>query len=257
MSQWITVYQKEIRQQWSNKQLIWVPLVIILLAIMDPISFYYLPELIEMGGGLPEGAVFEMPPLQVNDAVMMAIEQLNMFGVIIITVISMGTIATERKSGVGEIIFVKPLHPFQYVSAKWAALLTLSHVSLFFGLLLNWYYVNVLFGELAFILFIKVTLFYSLWFAFTVTIAIFYNSFMKSAGAVAASTFITIILLTIINMIFGHRLPYFPNQLSKQIAILLETNTITNDLIAISVILILLISTLLSIASLLFQHKKL
>ena len=35
--------RKEGLENWRNKKWIWVPLVFILLAIMDPITNYYLP----------------------------------------------------------------------------------------------------------------------------------------------------------------------------------------------------------------------
>ncbi|HLR70808.1 MAG TPA: hypothetical protein VK085_05180 [Pseudogracilibacillus sp.] len=34
-----------------------------LLTTMDPLSYYYLPEIIEMAGGVPEGAVIDIPSL--------------------------------------------------------------------------------------------------------------------------------------------------------------------------------------------------
>ncbi|MDY0407538.1 hypothetical protein [Paracerasibacillus soli] len=58
--QWLILLQKEMVENWRNFKWIWVPLVFILLAIMDPISTYYLPQILEAVGGLPEGAVFEI-----------------------------------------------------------------------------------------------------------------------------------------------------------------------------------------------------
>lgn len=257
MNQFLVVFQKEILQQWRNKQLIWVPLVMILLAIMDPLSFYFLPEILNMTGGLPEGVVFEIPELAPTEAIIMGMEQLHLFGILIIILISMGTLAGERKSLVAEIIFVKPLKPFYYVLAKWAALVVLSLMALSFGLIFNWYYVNFLFGDVTFLTFLKLLSFYSLWFVFVISVAIFFNSFLKSPGGVVVSTIITLIIMTVINMIIGHHLPYFPNQLKSEIYNMLESGVASNDLVYISLILVGIICILLMLATTFFRRIKL
>src|SRR5699024_9883536 len=106
-----------------NKKWIWVPLVFILLAIIDPISNYYMPQIIDSIGGMPEGAVFEIPELSSAEVILMTLGQLSSLGVLVIILMSMGTIAGERKSGVIELILVKPVSYQHYITAKWAALL--------------------------------------------------------------------------------------------------------------------------------------
>src|SRR5690625_1038278 len=105
--QWKTLFHKEMLENWRNYNWIWVPLVIIVLAIMDPLTNYYLPEIIEAVGGVPEGAVFEIPTPTAQEAMMMSLSQLSTLGVLIFTFITMGTIAGERRSGVAEVIFTR------------------------------------------------------------------------------------------------------------------------------------------------------
>ena len=98
--QWMTLFNKEMMENWRNKKWIWVPLVLILLAILDPISNYYLPQIIEVVGGLPDGAIINLPEFAPADVVMMSLSQLSSLGVLVIVLMAMGTIASERKSGV-------------------------------------------------------------------------------------------------------------------------------------------------------------
>src|SRR5699024_9542675 len=135
-------------------------LVMILLAIMDPLSLYYLPEIIELTGGVPEGTVFEMPPLTPSEIILVTLEQLNMFGVLIIALITMGTIAGEKNSGITEIILVKPVRYVHYVTSKWAAYLLLIWASLFIGMMANWYYTNLLFGDVSFVTVLQIISFF-------------------------------------------------------------------------------------------------
>src|SRR5690606_36497753 len=115
-------------------------------------------------------------------------EQLNLFSVLVISLISMGTIASERNSGITEIILVKPIRYAHYVIAKWIAFLILIWFSLCLGMLANWYYVNLLFGDLNFTTILQIMFFYGLWFMFVLTLSIFYNTLFNSPGLVVAST---------------------------------------------------------------------
>src|SRR5690625_357528 len=171
--QWITLFQKEIKENWHNKKWIWVPLVLVLITIMDPLSYYYLPQIIDAVGGVPEGSVIEIPELVPDEVIMMSLAQLSMFGVMIVALISMGTIAGERKTGVTEIILVKPISYVHFITSKWAAYFVLVVGSLFIGMLVSWYYINILFGDLTFLTLIKVVGFYGLWFIFVLTLSIF------------------------------------------------------------------------------------
>lgn len=254
--QWSTLFQKEIAENWHNKKWIWVPLVMVLLTIMDPISYYYLPEIINLAGGVPEGTVIEIPTLAAEEVVMMSLEQLSMFGVLIIALISMGTIAGERNSGITEIILVKPVRYHNYITAKWMTLLLLVWGSLALSMFLSWYYTNLLFGELPLLVLLKIIFFYGLWFTFVLTLSLFFNTLFKTPGLVAACTIFTIVLMSIINMIFGHKLTWFPNQLSNYIHEMVVINKISTELVGTSIIISLLIVLILTAAITIFKHKE-
>src|SRR5690625_2437539 len=148
--QWMTLFKKEMLENWRNFKWIWVPLVITLLAIMDPITTYYMPIILDSVGGLPEGAVFEIPEPHPNEVIMMSLNQLSSLGVLIIILMSMGTIAGEIKSGVAELVLVKPINYFNYITSKWAALLFMVWMALIIAMTTSWYYINLLFGEVLF-----------------------------------------------------------------------------------------------------------
>lgn len=256
MTQWGTLFQKEMLEFWRNRKWIWVPLTFMLLTIMDPLSYYFLPEIIELSGGVPEGAVIEFPNLAVPDIIMASLSQLSMFGIIIIALISMGTIAGERKMGQSEMILVRPISYTNYMTSKWVAYVLLIWVSLSLSMLLSWYYTNLLFGDLSFMMLIKVVGFYGIWLTFVVTLAFFYHSFCRTPGVVAACTIFTIAIMSGINTALGHKLTLFPNQLSGQIGQMLATNNISKDLMIISGILLLLIVILMVVAINIFKKKE-
>ena len=257
MMQWRVLFKKEMIENWRNKKWIWVPLVIILLAIMDPISNYYMPQILESVGGLPDGTVLEFPEFAPPEVVMMSLGQLSSLGVLVIVLMSMGTIAGERKSGISELIFVKPVSSFNYITSKWAALLVLIWVSLFLGMLVSWYYTNILFGELSFMALLQITFFFGLWLMLVISLSIFYNTLFKTPGAVAFLTILTIILMSIITQVFAHVLEWSPNNLSAHILEMLMTEEIPSDLIGSAGITILISLFLLGFSVIALKNKEL
>ncbi|GIO27862.1 ABC transporter permease [Ornithinibacillus bavariensis] len=254
--QWSTLFQKELLENWRNKKWIWVPLVIILLSIMDPITNYFLPQIIESVGGMPDGTVFELPDFSPSEVIMMSLSQLSSLGVLVIVLLSMGTISGERKSGVSELILVKPVSYSNYITSKWLSLLLLVWLSLFLGLLMSWYYTNILYGTLSFVDFTKVFFFYGIWLTLVVSLSIFYNSIFKSSGLVAFFTILTIMIMSIITKIFHHVLDWSPNNLSIYIQEMLTAEKINGDLWATSGV-ALAISVLLVLVSIqMFKRKE-
>lgn len=248
MMQWIVLFKKELIENSRNFKWIWVPLVIILLAIMDPISTYYLPQIIESVGGLPDGATIELPTPLANEVIMMSLGQLSSLGVLIIVLMSMGTIAGERKSGVSELILVKPISYWNYITSKWVSLILLVWTSFILGMIASWYYINLLFGELLFSSLLQVILFYGLWLTLVVTISVFYNTLVKTPGLVGALTIITTTVMSLITNIFDHILTWSPINLSKHIHHLLMNNSVSTDIIATSIITVILIVLLLIVS---------
>jgi len=257
MMQWMTLFRKEALENWRNYKWIWVPLVITLLTIMDPITTYYMPQIIDAVGGVPEGATFDIPIPSPSDAMMMSLGQLSSLGVLVIILISMGTISGERKNGVTELILVKPIAYRNYIMAKWFSLILIISLALTIGLFMSWYYINLLFGDLSFLTLLQVIFFYGLWLVLVATISIFYNTLFRSPGLVAAFSIITIMLMSIVTSIFSHILPWRPSKLSSHIQETLITNELSIDLIGSAVVTIVISAVLLLASIYIFRTKEL
>src|SRR5699024_3918812 len=80
-----------------------------------------------------------------------------------------------------------------------------------------------------------------LWFIFIIAISIFFNTFFRNAGLVIACTIGTIFILSGINTVIGHRLTWFPNQLTAHINEMLLTSKLSNALLGTAGIIIILI----------------
>ena len=254
--QWTTIFKKEMLEYWRNFSWVWVPLVFILVAIMDPLTTYYLTKIIDAVGGLLDGTVIDLPETTPQSALFMSLSAFSMYGVLIIVLISMGIIAGERKSGVAELVLVKPVSYLSYITSKWAAKLVLILASYLIAMLTSWYYVNLLFGEITFGMFVQVLLFYSLWLTFVLTVTIFVNTLFKSPAIVGFVSIAILIVMSIFNSIFNNIITWFPNSLSGHILTMLNTNEIPTELWGTSSVILVLIVVLLFGSLFTFRGKE-
>ncbi|WP_077702753.1 ABC transporter permease [Virgibacillus dokdonensis] len=239
------LFKKEVLENWRNKKWIWVPLVFILLAIMDPITNYYLPEILESVGGLGDGAVIELPTFSPADAIMMSVSQYSTLGVLVIVLLSMGIISGERKSGVIELVLVKPVSYTKFVLAKWLSLLLLVFAAFIIGMTASWYYTNILYGEITFSMLLAVIFYYGLWLLLVCTVSIFFNTVTQSPGIVAFATIGTTAVISLVTSLLGTRLAWSPTNLSVYIQELLVTGDVSSELMYTTIISIVLIALIL------------
>ncbi|WP_100372290.1 ABC transporter permease [Bacillus sp. FJAT-45037] len=257
MRQWLVLFQTEFLEMARNFKIIWLPLVFILLGMTDPLTTYYMPQILEMSGGLPEGAVFEMPLPSAPEVLMMTVSLLNLLGVLIIVLASMGTIAAERKSGLAGMILVKPIPYSYYITAKWAGLSVVGLASVFLGYLAGWYYVTLLFEPISFGLFLQSYLLLALWFLFIFTLVIFFNTVVKVPGFVAFVTLATIIILSVLTNTFDTWMRWSPAQLTGNVGSLLIEGRKFEDLwLTVTVTLILVVGLMFSAVTIL-RNKEL
>lgn len=257
MNQWITLFRKEILEMWRNFKWIWIPLVFIVLGMTDPLTTYYMPIILDTVGGLPEGAVIEMPVPSPNEVLLMSMNQLNMLGVLVIVLAFMGIIASERKSGLAAMILVKPVSFFNYVTAKWVSLLLIGGLSLFLGYLSGWYYTSILFGTVPFETIIKSNLILLLWYVFILTLTIFFSSIFKIGGITGFITLVSVIVLSIMTNILGDWMVWSPAQLTDSIGSLVMLGEIAEGFVFSLVSTLVIICVMVYAAIKILKNKEL
>lgn len=213
MSQWFVLLQKEILEMWRNLKWVWVPITFILLGVKDPISSYYMPQIIDAMGGLPKGAVIKLPVPTAVEIFVQAMGQFNTIGVLIIVLTTMGVIAAERKSGVAAMILVKPVSYTAFITSKWAGSLLLMLFSFFMGSIASWYYTGILFKWIPFTDFLGSFLLYSVWFIVTISITVFFSSVMLTPGAAGFISLAVITLTGILGSTLSKWMEWSPAQM--------------------------------------------
>lgn len=140
-----------LNKEWSELirtyRLLLVPILFAILAVMAVLMAKMMPELISSSTDLPAGAVIQIPDPTIKDALMAITPQFDQLGLLAMILLFMGTIASERASGVMTMILVKPVSKWSYVGAKILSSFVLITLSYLLSILISWYYINQLFTE--------------------------------------------------------------------------------------------------------------
>jgi len=198
--QWIVLFKKEWTESIRNFKWLWIPIVFVLLGLTQPITSYYFADIMEQFGGLPEGAVFEMPTPTAAEVLTGTLGQFSQIGFLVLVLAFMGTIASEKNQGTFIMVLVKPVSYVNYLTAKWAHLLILSLFSFLIGFITSVYYTFMLIETMPILDALKGAFVYALWIVFVMTIVLCLSALLKSAGLVAFASLGTAILLSMLSM---------------------------------------------------------
>ncbi len=135
----------EFKEIVRSKRLYFVPLILILLAVTQPVLLYFLPDLIESGGNLPEGATITIPEPSPEEVMQSVSEQLNQIGMIVILLAASTQFSHEREWGTLAWLRSLRIGAGTLVFSKWLAQLALASVGLSFAYLSSYYYTMLLF----------------------------------------------------------------------------------------------------------------
>ncbi|MFJ7725710.1 ABC transporter permease [Neobacillus sp. NPDC097160] len=257
MSQWMTLLQKEIVEMWRNFKWIWVPITFILIGVQQPITTYYMPQILDLAGGLPEGAVIKIPTPSAGEVLIQGLGQYTTLGVLIIVLSTMGILAAERKSGVAAMILVKPVSYRSFVTAKWAGGVLLVWFSFLIGYLATWYYTGILFEWIPIEDFFQSFFFYGLWLTVILTITIFFSASLLTPGIAGFSSLAVVIVVNLVSSTISNLLEWSPSQLTGYAGEILLGKGISDDTLPASIIAAGCIVILLALSVVIFKKKEL
>jgi ABC-2 type transport system permease protein len=249
MRQWMVMYRKELLEMWRSGKWLWVPVVSILLCVMNPVTSYYMPEILDKAGNLPEGTILQIPVPTAAEVMTSTLSQFGMMGILILVLASMGIVSAERTGGVAAMILVKPVHHFSYISAKWAGVLTLAGVSFLAGYASAWYYTELLIGHVDIGGGILAFGAYGLWLAFVLTVTVLMSTLLRGGGAAAFVSLFIAAALSLITGLLPRFMEWSPGRLPGQAGVLLQAGEALSSLVwSICVTLIFIVAMLLASA---------
>src|SRR4051794_18241357 len=188
MKNFLTLFKKEMKESLRNGKWIWLPIVLIIIGISQPITNYYMPQILEAAGNLPEGAVIDFPTPTGEEVLMGTMSQYGMIGTLLFVLATMGVVSQERQNGSLTLVMVRPVSALQYIASKCAAQLTILLSALVASYLLTWYYTNILFSPVPWQTMLGSLVVYSLWIVFIVVVTVLFGTMLKSSGGIAGAS---------------------------------------------------------------------
>jgi ABC-2 type transport system permease protein len=209
------LFRKEMLENVRNYKWIWIPLVFLLLGISNPITSYYMPQILEAGGVTAEAA--KLIPVPSSAEIMVkALSQYGTLGLLVLALAFMGTVSVERQSGSAIMVLVKPVSHAQYIMAKWAGMAVITLVAMGVGHLGTWYYTSLLFDDVPFYLVWASYWVYVLWLIFINTLTLLFSSLLKSQGGVAFISLAIAAILALATNILGNLMKWSPSRLTGE-----------------------------------------
>ncbi|MDE0563026.1 ABC transporter permease [Exiguobacterium sp. B2(2022)] len=139
------IFKQEWRESWVNKRLIWIPIALMLLASMQPLTLYFLPDILASGGNLPDGAVIEIPTPTPEEVLISVSEQLRQIGLLVVLLSAMHTFSHERTNGTLAWLKSLQIPTSRIVVSKWGHYALLSVGSILLAQTAAAYYTVILF----------------------------------------------------------------------------------------------------------------
>lgn len=214
MNIWLIMLRKELTELWRSYKWLWAPLVFIALGMMQPITTYFLPQILENAGGLPEGAVIEIPMPEPEQVLLETMSQYNTIGLLILVLAFMATVSGERTSGQAGMIMVKPVSYASFISVKWVAATLLMTVSLLLGMTGAWYYTEQLIGPIAYSQVALGLTLLALWFSFVMALTVCFSALLRSGAAAAFLSLLCAVLLSVLPAFLSKWMKWSPSMLN-------------------------------------------
>lgn len=203
MKQFNVFLLKELREAVRSFKLLWIPLVFLSLGVSDPLVNYFMKDIMEAVGNLPEGFEIFMPELAPADLLAASTSQFQLIGIIVLIAVYVGSVSRERQNGTAALIYSRPISYLTMFLSKWAAVSLVSLLSVVAGYAGSMYYTAVLYGTVEWDRFFVMVGVYSLWIVTLMAVTLMFSAAFRTAVAASLAILIGPIGLLIDSLIGG------------------------------------------------------
>ncbi|MGE7674973.1 ABC transporter permease [Lysinibacillus sp. NPDC094403] len=194
--------QKEFREAWRSWKFLWIPLVFALLGMTDPLTNYYMKDILNAVGNLPEGFEMLMPELMPVDLLQASVGQFQTIGLLVLMATFVGVVSKERTNGTGTLLYVRPISFGAYFMSKFIVMSTVGFVSILAGFTASVYYTVVLYGTFEIGPLVASFFTYFSWLLFVLAVTLMMSAAFKTVVA-ATCAFAFIFIGQILDAIVG------------------------------------------------------
>lgn len=217
----MVLFKKEMKESVRSGKWIWLPIVLIVIGISQPLTSYYMPQILEMAGNLPEGAVIDIPMPSGAEVLMGTMSQYGTIGTLLFVLALMNVISQERQTGSLSFVMMRPVSATEYMASKYMAQLCILLVSLAASYLLTWYYTNILFDPVPWNLMVVSLVVYSLWIVFLTAVTLFVGTLLRNSGGIAGASMMFLAVMSLLTTLFPKYMEWNPANLRAEASIIL------------------------------------
>ena len=201
MRQFNTLLKKEFLDCLRSYKLLWIPLVFLSLGVSDPLTNYYMSDILAAVGNMPEGFEMILPELNPADLLAASTGQFQLVGLIVLVAVFVGSISRERQNGTATLLYVRPISATAIFMSKWVMASIVGMLSALLGYAGSMYYISILYGTVDLNDFVAMLCTYFVWIIFVMAITIAMSAAFQTSIALAVAIFVLPIGLVIDSMI--------------------------------------------------------
>lgn len=202
MNEFSVLLQKEFREAWRSWKFLWIPLVFALLGMSDPLMNYYMMDVLNAVGNLPEGFVISIPELVPADLLQASIGQFQLIGLLVLIAAFVGSISKERANGMATLLYIRPISFAAYFMSKFVVMSAVGLISIVAGFTASVYYTVILYGKFEMPMLLASFVTYFVWLLLVFAITLLMSAAFKT-GIASAFAFIVIFGGQIVDAIVG------------------------------------------------------
>ncbi|MBP2243275.1 ABC-2 type transport system permease protein [Cytobacillus eiseniae] len=216
MRNFIVLFKKEMKESMRSGKWIWLPIVMMVIGISQPLTSYYMPQILEMAGNLPEGTVIEIPMPTGAEVLVGTMSQYGTIGTLLFVLALMNVISHERQTGSLSFVMVRPVSALQYIISKYISQLSILLVALAASYLLTWYYTTILFDQVPWHLMLASLAIYSLWIIFLTAVTLFVGTLLRNSGGIAGVSVLFLGVISILTTLLPKYMEWSPGNLRQE-----------------------------------------
>lgn len=234
---------KEWLEAMRSYKLLWMPLLFIFLGISDPLTNYYMEDIFNAVGNMPEGFSMTFPDMTAETILLASTNQFQSIGLFVLVATTASMISRERQNGQGILLYVRPVSSTQIFLSKWIVASALAVFSSVAGYAASLYYTILLYGKVDAVDVLQMIVTYSLWLVVVCAICLLCSAAFSTAIAICVAI-VCVPIGVMVDQLFGMYWHYSPYKLATYGAeFLTKTSTyfMATCMLSISILIVCLV----------------
>lgn len=251
-----------LKREWleagRSYKLLWLPVVFMLLGMLQPLVYYYMPQILQMMDGLPEGLELNLPAYSAEEAIASTLTgQFDQLGLLILVISMMGLIISDKNNGMLTFISTRNTTLTEYLLGKWIGQAALLAVAIAAGFMMSALYTSFLYHAVPIGRVIAGLAVYYVWCLFILTVTLTLGALLSRVSAVAVLSIMLLLAMRTVTGLGAGFQSYNPAFLSNHAVNLIVAGEVLPHFVLTAVLTFVLIALLLFVSKTYLSRKEL